>query len=406
MAGIRVCRASVFTWPAMVQHLITTRNMHSALELIVMPSGKDRGGAEEALLQYVAYRASHGAAPHVITLEPGSLRELLEVQGARVTFIDAGRTRQILRWANAVRQIAAIARKERTQIILSWMTKGHLYGGPAGLMTRTPAAYYQMGLPDKGALDRLCRLLPAAGALGCSDYVTQQQQQVVKYQVVSAPLAADIDRFEKARLLSATDLKLRLGFDPDRPLVGIVGRLQRWKGMHVFVDAMAKILETRPDCQAVVVGGPHDLEPDYAKWLERRIRELGLSSKIMLAGKQNNVPEWIQAMDVFVHASEREPFGIVVVEAMCLGKPVIATKPGGPEEIIRHGENGLLIPPNDPASLVEAIHTYLSDPALSARIGAAAQERALEFTPERFAQRVLYALQRFSRAHSRSIEAN
>lgn len=361
-----------------------------------MPSGKDRGGAEEALLQYVAYRASLGAAPHVITLEPGSLRELLEVHGARVTFIDAGRTRQILRWANTVRQIATIARKERTQIILSWMTKGHLYGGPAGLMTRTPAAYYQMGLPDKGALDRLCRLLPAAGAIGCSDYVTQQQQRVVNYEVMSAPLAADIDRFEKARLLSPRDLKRRLGFDPDRPLMGMVGRLQRWKGMHVFLDAMAKILEIRPDCQGVIVGGPHHLELDYAEWLERRIQELGLSGKIMLAGKQKNVPEWMQAMDIFVHASEREPFGIVVVEAMSLGKPVIATKPGGPEEIIQEGKNGLLIPPNDPGKLVKAIQTYLSDLALSAQIGAAARLRSLEFTPERFAQRVVNILVHFS----------
>jgi glycosyltransferase involved in cell wall biosynthesis len=166
--------------------------------------------------------------------------------------------------------------------------------------------------------------------------------------------------------------------------------------MHVFAEAMAKIIETRPDCQGVIVGGPHDLEPDYAPWLEGRIRQLGLIGKIMLAGKQNNVPEWMQAMDIFVHGSEREPFGIVVLEAMSLGKPVIATTPGGPEEIIRQGETGLLIPPNDPAKLIEAIQTYLSDPAFSARIGAAARQRALEFTPERFAKRVVEILKRFA----------
>src|SRR5258708_268679 len=369
----------------------------SLKELIVMPAGKDRGGAEEALLQYVTYRTSQGAPPHVIVLEPGPLTELLEARGAKVTFIDARRVRDIRRWIETVRKIAAIARQERAQIIFGWMSKGHLYGGIAGLLVNTPAIYYQHGLPEAGTIDRLCRLLPASGALGCSDFVTQQQQRVVRYPVLSAPPAADISRFEKARTLSASDLKSRLGFDPNRPLIGIVGRLQRWKGMHVFAEAMAKIIDTKLDCQGVIVGGPHDWEPDYAVWLEQRVRQLGLTGKIMLAGKQNNVPVWMQAMDVFVHASEGEPFGIVVVEAMSLGKPSIATKPGGPEKIIQHGKNGLLIPPNDPTKLAEAVVTYLSDPALSARIGAAARQRALEFTPERFAQRVLEALTRFAK---------
>jgi glycosyltransferase involved in cell wall biosynthesis len=368
----------------------------SVRELIVMPSGKDLGGAEEALLQYVACRANQGTPPRVITLEQGSLREALETRGAAVTSIDAGRLRNVWRWIKTVRKIAAIVRQEQAQVILSWMTKGHVYGAPAGLMAGTPTIYYQMGLPDSSLLDRICRLLPAAGALGCSDFVTQQQKRVVNYPVMSVPLAVDIDRFEKVRSLSGRDLKRQLGFDPDRTLIGMVGRLQRWKGMHVFAEAMSKIIETRSDCQAVIVGGPHDLEPDYAPWLEGRIQQLKLTGKIMLAGKRNNVPQWMQAMDIFVHASEREPFGIVVLEAMSLGKPVIATKPGGPQEVIRHGETGLLIPPNDPAKLVEAIQTYLSDPTLSARIGAAARQRALEFTPERFAQRVLEVLKRFA----------
>lgn len=369
----------------------------SLKELIIMPSGKDRGGAEEALLQYVAYRTDQGAGPHVITLEAGSLGNALVERGAKITAIDAGRLREVWRWVEAVRKIATIAQQERAHVILSWMTKGHLYGGLAGVFVNTPAIYYQMGLADNTLIDRACRLLPAAGALGCSNFVTQQQRQAVRHPVLSAPLAADIKRFEKVGALSGSDLKRQFGFDSQRPLIGIVGRLQRWKGMHVFAEAMAKVIEVRPDCQGVIVGGPHDLEPDYAHWLNNRVHELGLTGKVVLVGKQQNIPEWMQAMDIFVHASEREPFGIVVVEAMSLGKPVIATRPGGPEEIIRHGEDGLLVPPNDPTSLIEAILLYLSDPELSARIGLAARQRALEFTPERFAQRVLEALKRFAK---------
>lgn len=366
-------------------------------ELIVMPSGKDRGGAEEALLQYVAYRAHQDAAPHVITLEPGSLQDAVEARGSAVTPIDAGRLRDVGAWIRAVSQIAATAKQKQVRVILSWMTKGHLYGAPAGALVKVPAVYYQMGLPDNGMIDRVSRLLPSPGALGCSDFVAQQQRRVVRHPVLSAPLAFDIARFEKALSLSSTGLKRQLGFDPSRPLIGIVGRLQHWKGMHIFADAMAKVIQTRPDCQGVIVGGVHDLEPEYADWLQHRVEQLGLAGKIKLAGKQNNVPEWMQAMDIFIHASEREPFGIVVVEAMSLGKPVVATKPGGPEEIIRHCEDGLLIPPNDPDELADAILFYLSDPNLAACIGSAARQRALKFTPDRFAQRVFDALKQFAK---------
>ncbi len=371
--------------------------MNKSPELIVMPSGKDRGGAEEALLQYVTYRVNDGFRPHVLILEEGPLAEALAARDATVTKINAGRLREIPRWIGAVQEIVAIASHERPKIILSWMIKGHLYGGTAGVITRIPAAYYQMGLPDGSMIDQICRALPAVGALGCSAFVAREHQKKVRYPVRAAALAADITRFEPARDLSVPKLKQRFGFDPDKPLIGIVGRLQRWKGMHVFAEAMAKVINLNPECQGVIVGGPHDLEPEYAGWLKQRVEELGLTNKVVLAGAQQNVPEWMQAMDIFVHASEREPFGIVVVEAMSLGKPVIATKPGGPEEIIQDKENGLLVPANDPAGLAEAVLSYLSDPGRAARFGVAARQRALRFTPDRFAQRVTEVLECFSR---------
>src|SRR5258708_38659183 len=101
----------------------------SLKELIVMPAGKDRGGAEEALLQYVTYRTSQGAPPHVIVLEPGPLMELLEARGAKVTFIDARRVRDIRRRIQTVRTIAAIARQEREQSIFGSLCQGQLLAG-------------------------------------------------------------------------------------------------------------------------------------------------------------------------------------------------------------------------------------------------------------------------------------
>ncbi len=364
-------------------------------ELIIMPSGQERGGAEEALLQYVTYRVRAGNRPLVVVLERGTLANALSSRGALVTEIQAGRLRYVWGWIRAVYRIAQIARKERVDVILSWMTKGHIYGGAVGALLRIPEVYYQLGVPDNTLLDRLSRLLPATGALGCSDFVTRAQQSKVRCRVLSVPLAADLDRFGKVAGISTETCKLRLGFDPSRPLIGTVGRLQRWKGMHLFAEAMAKVLKSRPECQGVIVGGSHELEAEYAKWLERWVNALGLKGKLILAGKQKNVPEWMQAMDVFVHASNQEPFGIVVVEAMSLGKPVVATKPGGPEEIIENSKNGLLVPFGDVDAMSDAILTYLSKPEFAARIGAVARQKSLAFAPEAFASRVIQSLNLF-----------
>ena len=130
------------------------------------------------------------------------------------------------------------------------------------------------------------------------------------------------------------------------------------------------------------------MEPYYADWLAERLQALGVSRQVRMVGAQRNVPEWMQAMDVVVHASEREPFGIVVVEGMALGKPVVATRPGGPEEIIAHDSDGQLVTWNKPDELAEAILKYLRDPEWARSVGQRARQRSGEYSMEKYAERV------------------
>jgi len=362
--------------------------------LIVMPSASYRGGAEEALLQLVQARSSAGLRLDIIFLEDGELPNIVRGEGVGVHMVDAGRLREAGQFLRCVREIRRIAAKIRPDAILSWMTKAHIYGGLAAHIGGIPAIYFQMGVPDNGIVDILCRLVPAAGAIACSDFAAREQAQRVDHPVLGVCLAADPGRFYQVADHPAAEMKRKLGFDPSRPLIGIVGRLQRWKGMHVFARAIAQARLRRPDIQGVIVGGPHDLEPDYPGLLAGELDTLGLGDNLRLAGARNDVPDWMQAMDIVVHASEREPFGIVVVEAMVLGKPVIATRPGGPEEIIEDGVSGLLVPHGDSALMAAAMLRFLGDPAFAARCGAAARRRARHFTPRRFAQRVSAAAHR------------
>jgi glycosyltransferase involved in cell wall biosynthesis len=101
-------------------------------------------------------------------------------------------------------------------------------------------------------------------------------------------------------------------------------------------------------------------------------------------GWQSEVAPWLAAMDVFVHLSDYEPFGMVIVESMAAGTPVVASAAGGPSEIITHGVNGLLIDPSEPGELADAVARYLRAPALRRSVVSAGRERASEFSVGRY----------------------
>ncbi len=364
---------------------------------ILMPLAEQRGGAEQLLRLFL--RQAPGAPEDwpLVFFEAGPLVAEARSLGFPVQVIQAGRLRQPVRYLQTVRQLTRWFRQEGITLVLSWMGKAHLYGGVAAWLAGVPAVWWQHGIPQGSTwMDRLITRVPAAGVLACSQAAAEFQQGLRPVQPVRVVHpAADLKAFSPERLPAPAEARRRLGLPETGPLIGMVGRLQRWKGMHTLVEAMPCILERHPDARAVIVGGRHDLEPEYEPWLRDLIARLGLQDRVWMAGFQADIPLWMQAMDVIVHASDREPFGIVVVEAMALGKPVVAGAEGGPREIITEGVEGLLAPYEDAEALARQVLRYLDDPAFAQCVGEAARRRAQDFSPEAFARRVMDVLRDF-----------
>ena len=362
--------------------------------IIVMPLAEQRGGGEMMLWDLVQQGRNAGVEWLVIFLEDGPMVEQVKSLGIDARVVESGRLRQIHRFIGAVLRIAAIARRERADIIVNWMWITHISGGLAAMLAGLPAVWYQLEVPsDKTWLVRLATLIPARAIITLSQDGKQAQAEIWPHR--PTPLVypgVALDRFEPNTLPTPEEARRKLGLPLHGPLIGIVGRLQRWKGMHVLVQAMPKILQKYPDAHCVVVGGKHDLEPDYEDFLKAEIAALGLKEQVIMAGLQRNIPEWVQAMDVFVHASDNEPFGIVIIEAMALGKPVIAGSAGGPTEIITDGMNGLLTPYGDAEQLAIAILRYLDEQEFARSAGIAARERALDFSTQNYAQNFISAI--------------
>lgn len=356
--------------------------------LITMPVATQRGGAELQLQQLIEYRAEARLEPTVAFMRPGPMVDWCRKQGVPALVTDAGRLRQSQRLGRTVRALTSVAREQRSQVVIGWMAKGQIYGGLAAAAARLPSMWLQPGIPGVMApIDRAATLLPTKLIVTVSKTVDAAQRKLVPRRPTTIIYpAVDTARFDARRIGEGREARRRLGLPGDAPIFGSVGRLDRWKGFHVLLDVFPEVLERHPDAVLLLVGGPHELDPSYAAELRAQATRLGRPERVLLVGQQPNPEEWLQAMDVFVHTSDNEPFGMVVIEAMALGKPVVAGADGGPTEIITPGVDGLLSPHGDRQALSGAILRFLGDDELRRRVGLAAKLRAHDFTVQQFAE--------------------
>ena len=361
--------------------------------LIVMPLAEQRGGAEVALRQLIYGKRDHGVTWSVVFLEEGPLVQEFRDLGIAVSVVPAGRLREGFRYLRSIGRIRSIVRDEGADAIFSWMTKAHLYGGVAALMARVPAIWYQHGIPGSSWMDVLATILPARGVVATSEAAAAAQGRLrpARRRRVVHP-GIDLDRFDPGLFPSQEAVRDELGLPTGVPLLGFFGRLQRSKGPGVLVDAMPRVLEDFPNARCVIVGGRHTLEAAYPQSLREQIADLGLAHHVTVAGFQADVSKWMCAMDVIALPSAIEAFGITVIEAMALGKPVIAGDSGGPREIVDPGINGVLVRHGDSEALANAITRYLIEPDFARRVGIAARERATQFSSERYARDLTVAI--------------
>ena len=358
-----------------------------ARALFVMPLATQRGGSELSLQQLLEYREEAGLDPTVAFLEPGPMVAWCHERGVPAVVVAAGRLRQVRNFGRSVRALVRIAADTRAQVIVSWMAKGHLYGGSAAAVAGLPSMWFQAGFPaGLAVLDRTATLVPAARVIPVSCGVERAQRRLFPRRPTTVVYpAVDVSRFDADRIGDVRATRRRLGLPEEGPIFGSAGRLDSWKGFDVMLDAVPAIVERYPAATFVLVGGAHEFDPGHAAALSERAQRLDLDGRVRLVGYQQNPEDWMQAMDVFMHGSQNEPFGMVVIEAMALGKAVVASAEGGPTEVITPGVDGLLSPYGDSAALADAVIRFLDDPDLRSRVGSVARERAKDFTVRRYA---------------------
>ena len=187
-------------------------------------------------------------------------------------------------------------------------------------------------------------------------------------RIATIPCGVDTDLFTPG---DRAEARRRLGLD-DRPVLLWVGRIAPIKGLDTLLDTVARLREAGRDMRLLVVGGEAD-EPTngHETSLRRRIAALGLGEPVRFVGPQPQsvLPLYYAAADVTVLPSYYESFGMVALEAMACGSPVIASRVGGLVTTVRDGVTGFLVPDGDVEALAERIETLVGDPELRWRLG-------------------------------------
>lgn len=241
--------------------------------------------------------------------------------------------------------------------------------------------HMQLGLAKRGLLHTLrYRALDAwlAPLPGLARQVLEKTRLAAsKLHVV--PLGIELEKFAQPAFSQAqARAELRLSLPPNAVLMGLIGRFDDGKGQDFVVEALAALRRRYPQLHMLFVGEPTRNEGNaYREAVQKRVQELGLTEVVHVREFTLKPEVAYRALDISITASVNETYGMVTIEAMAAGLPVVASATGGTLEIVRDGNTGLLFPLRDEGAFVAAVERLLLAPELAQRLGQQARQEAL-----------------------------
>jgi len=212
-------------------------------------------------------------------------------------------------------------------------------------------------------------------------------------KMIVIPPGVDVSHFYP---IPSDEAKMYVGLKPDDRMVLFVGRIEPLKGVDTLIRAMSclQLKEERPVHLAIIGGdpsaSPEEMTAEMAR-LQKLCDDLGLDQSVVFLGKrdQDRLPYYYSAAEVLVMPSHYESFGMVALEAMACGTPVIASEVGGLAYLVRDGETGFTIPDQEPEALCEKLSWLLNDPQLHETMSLNAVNYAQDYAWEKIATQIV-----------------
>ena len=321
--------------------------------------------------------------PISVLPQNGELEDRLKKKGIRTVIVPltAIRPWKIHSIWRSVRSLLRVCREFHPLLIYANGSRAALYGGLVGRILSLPVVWH-CRVADKEALDFLLTKL-------CTLIVANSRATATRFSGRSRPKVRVVYNGLDLEWLNSPEVKGPPSVPTDWKIILVVARVSRWKRHDIVLSAFETVAQKDPRVHLVCLGAKDENEPDWWEALQERKLKSKYSSQIHWEGHCDDVRPWYRAAALLALASDNEPFGRVVVEAMAHSVPVVAMDSGGVPEIIRHGKDGLLVTPGCSRSMADAFLRLLSDEDLRGRMGRSARERAASFSIEHHVQNML-----------------
>ncbi len=347
------------------------------------------GGRREAIVTLARGLAAEGVESHLCcTAEMGEAENSESMKGSLCLH------RQSLLDRSAMHRLRSYCREQTIDVLHSHDAASQFacatampFAGPPLLMTFHRSRDFESALMKDQLRNALVglrtRTIVTASRARQQHY--QERNPLLRNKVECIPLGIDVRRFAPNAEYRA-ETRQRLNIGENGLLVGVAGHFGKEKGVDIAIDAFQRMLHRCPqlDATLVVLG----TGTDECVQLVRNGIEPALSKRIHLLGFQRYPARWFTGCDLFLHAARCEAFGLVLIEAMACGLPVLASADGGMLDIVIDGTTGRLTPPGDTEAMSKALEGMLAAPRGLADMGRAARQRAMvEYTETLYVRR-------------------
>lgn len=356
------------------------------IAILYVDHGEGLGGAEHSLLLLMRHLDRRRFQP-ILACDGVALSSAASAQGVPVFDISMPRLRDrttaIARMLRSSYELAALARREHAGVLHTNTMRASLGTALAAYSVGRPLVWHARDLYGRNRAGGRWYPWVMSRMAHCVIANSEAVARTIPHRDVRVVYnGVELDHFDP--ILSPPAARAQLGLPDTAVLIGTVGRMQPWKGHHLFLQMAHQVIAQVPDARFLIVGGRvFAADADYEQQLQRLATELGIAERVTFAGQQSDVAPWFAAMDIFVHCSTAEPFGRVVVEAMAAARPVVAFADGGVPEIVVQGETGRLVMPGNVEQMAAEVTALVGDHSLRTQMGQAGRRRAeTTFSPE------------------------
>jgi len=338
------------------------------------------GGAETVVLDLLQQHDRNRFEQHAAVIGEPRDDTLFAQSGVPITFL----TRPSGFSVKLVYQLRKLIKHKRIDVAHSHLMRMNTHTAVAARLAGIPGIGLIHGIMEEELtpIGRIyTRLAAAFNRKTVVVSETVRKQYVTTYGVKEAKTMTIYNAFDESRIACLPSRATLEGFRSEyvcpegKPTLAAIGNIREVKGYRYLIDAVEQLRASYPDIRLLIAGNDVHVDADA---LRTQITELGLEDQVKFLGVYTDIATLLAVADIYVNSSLHEGFSLTTVEAMAGGLPVVATRCGGPEDIVIDGQTGLLTPVADSTALARALRQLLDDSEAAEQMGRAGKKRAFD----------------------------